>query len=48
VKISGRSIAINVDQGDMARRGQTLTQLEHSESNAEVDRAVANMERPKQ
>jgi multidrug efflux pump subunit AcrA (membrane-fusion protein) len=46
-KIPGRIVAINVDQGDAVRRGQALIQLENSESNAEVDRAVANLERSK-
>jgi hypothetical protein len=44
-KIPGRIVAINVHQGDTARRGQALIQLENSESDAEVERAVANLER---
>jgi HlyD family secretion protein len=39
-KIPGRIVAINVDQGDTVRRGQSLIQLENSESTAEVERAV--------
>jgi HlyD family secretion protein len=46
-KIPGRIVGINVDQGDTVRRGQALIQLENSESTAEVERALAALERSK-
>jgi HlyD family secretion protein len=44
-KIPGRIVAMNVDHGDTVRPGQTLVQLENSESSAEVERAQASLER---
>lgn len=46
-KISGRIVVMNVDHGDAVRPGQTLVQLENSESSAEVERAQANLDRAK-
>jgi HlyD family secretion protein len=46
-KIPGRIVIMKVDQGDMVRFGQFLVQLENSESSAEVERAVANLDRAK-
>lgn len=46
-KIPGRIVAMNVDHGDAVRLGQTLAQLENSESSAEVERAQANLDRAK-
>jgi HlyD family secretion protein len=46
-KIAGRIVVMKVDQGDTVRSGQILVQLEDSESNAEVERAVANLDRAK-
>ena len=46
-KIAGRIVMMKVDQGDTVRSGQILVQLEDSESSAEVERAVANLDRAK-
>ena len=46
-KIAGRIVIMNVDQGDTVRPGQVLVQLENSESSAEVERAMANLDRAK-
>jgi len=46
-KIAGRIVMVKVDQGDAVRMGQILVQLEDSESNAEVERAMANLDRAK-
>ncbi len=46
-KITGRIIAIHVDQGDTIKVGQTLIELENSEAVAEVERARAGLERSK-
>jgi HlyD family secretion protein len=46
-KIAGRIVALSVDHGDAVRAGQTLVQLENSESSAEVERAQAGLERAK-
>lgn len=46
-KIAGRIISIEVDQGDTVRTGQTLIQLENSEAGADVENAVAALERAK-
>lgn len=46
-KITGRVIEIAVDQGDTVRAGQPLIRLEESEANAEVQRAVADLEKAK-
>ncbi|QQS46216.1 MAG: efflux RND transporter periplasmic adaptor subunit [Acidobacteriota bacterium] len=46
-KITGRIIAIHVDQGDTIKVGQTLIELESSEAVAEVERARAGLERSK-
>jgi HlyD family secretion protein len=46
-KIAGRIFIMNVDQGDTVRPGQVLVQLENSESSAEVERAMANLDRAK-
>ena len=46
-KIAGRIVIMNVDQGDTVRSGQVLVQLENAESSAEVERAVANLDRAK-
>jgi HlyD family secretion protein len=46
-KITGRIVVMNVDQGDTVRPGQVLVQLENSESSAEVERAMANLDRAK-
>jgi len=44
-KISGKIIAINVDQGDSVSFGQVLATLEDSELRAEIERAEANLQR---
>jgi HlyD family secretion protein len=46
-KIAGRVIAIEVDQGDTVRAGQTLIRLENSEAGADVEGAAAALERTK-
>jgi HlyD family secretion protein len=46
-KITGRIVIMNVDQGDTVHPGQVLVQLENSESSAEVERAMANLDRAK-
>jgi HlyD family secretion protein len=46
-KITGRVIAIEVDQGDTVRAGQTLIRLENSEAGADVEGAAAALERTK-
>jgi HlyD family secretion protein len=46
-KIPGRIVIMKVDQGDTVQSGQILVQLENSESSAEVERAVANLDRAK-
>ena len=46
-KIAGRIVMMNVDQGDTVGLGQLLVQLEDSESSAEVERALANLDRAK-
>src|SRR6266540_2310269 len=46
-KISGRIVVMSVDQGDTVQPGQILVQLEDSESSAEVERAMANLDRAK-
>ena len=46
-KIAGRIVMMKVDQGDTVQPGQILVQLEDSESSAEVERAVANLDRAK-
>ncbi|HEY2988150.1 MAG TPA: efflux RND transporter periplasmic adaptor subunit [Candidatus Binatia bacterium] len=46
-KIPGRIVVMSVDHGDVVRAGQTLVQLENSESRAEVERAQANLDRAK-
>jgi HlyD family secretion protein len=44
-KITGRVIAIEVDQGDTVRAGQTLIRLENSEAGADVEGAAAALDR---
>lgn len=44
-KITGRIVAMKVDQGDTVHAGQLLVQLENAESSAEVERAMANLDR---
>jgi len=46
-KIAGRIVMMKVDQGDTVGLGQLLVQLEDSESSAEVERALANLDRAK-